>query len=566
MKSVFFALIFLLGVFKTALAQSIPFPLGLHRPNLSWVPDGNASGSNSDEWKAILDKLAATGATCVRLNPNPHFQGQAISVEQLKYANSKGLKVLIDIPITFPDFYPICTKKYVTGSFGEKYRLREIDPVKVRAWFTSYLAKLKVAEIDIAAIEFGNELNWMDFNNDVDTYPGGRMYDYNTPWSDPQYIKIREGIQKYGECLKGMYEEIGVQFSTGRPKLISCGLVMERELTSWHVSRNAAIVLSDMWVKLLQGTHPNQQSSTNYLNYVDGIGIHLYPSADTPLDQIDEEIEELAGPVNSIIQNSNSGKMLYVTEFGYRSVSPVPDEDARYLRHYKFIEAASQLSSYPWGGFYLYTFDSPSSAENSYVIYKNGELLKTAKIFEDFSYSAIPVPPNTFKGQTKGKFITINWSAVSETNQERFELYRSSDAKEFSKIATRTGAGSSNQQQHYSYDDIKPLPGTNYYRLKQINFDGKHSDSEVIAVHTKLGSGSLFVTVSEERPIVNISFRSNAKGTIYLYDIAGRKLAEQQVVLQEGINRITLPVQLALGIYIVKVSAGAEILVKKFKV
>ncbi|SDI98589.1 Por secretion system C-terminal sorting domain-containing protein [Pedobacter sp. ok626] len=563
MKSVFFALIFLLGVLKSALAQSIPFPLGLHRPNLSWVTDGNASGSNSDEWKAILDKIAATGATCVRLNPNPHFQGQAISVEQLKYANSKGLKVLIEIPITFPDFYPICTKKYATGSFGEKHRLREIDPVKMRTWFTSYLAKLKVAEIDIAAIEFGNELNWMDFNNDVDAYPGGRMYDYNTPWNDTQYVKIREGIQKYGECIKGMYEEIGIQFPTDRPKLISCGLVMQRQLDSWHISHNAAIVLSDMWIKLLQGTHPNQQSSTNYLNYLDGIGIHLYPSPDTPEEEVGDEIKALAGPVNAIIQNS--GKMLYVTEFGYRSISPVSEED-RYLKHYRFIQAASQLSSYQWGGFYLYTFDHPSSAENDWVIYKKGELLKTAKIFEDFSYLMLPVQLNAFRGAAKGKSITINWSTVSETNHERFELFRSSDAKEFSKIATRTGAGSSNQQRYYTYEDIKPLPGTNYYRLKQIDFDGKYSNSEVIAVHTKLGSSSLFVTVSEERPIVNILFMGNAKGTIYLYDIFGKKLAEQQVVLYEGSNQIALPIQLVQGIYVVRVSAGTETLVKKFKV
>ncbi len=563
MKSAFFALIFLLGFFKTTLAQTIPFPLGLHRPNLSWVTDDNASGSNADEWKAIVDNMAATGATCVRLNPNPHYGGQAISVAHLQYANSKGLKVLIAIPINFPDFYPICTKKYPTGTFGEKYRLREIDPIKVRAWFSSYLAKVKAANIDIDAIEFGNELNWMDFNNDVDAYPGGRLYDYNTTWNDPQYVKIRAGIQQYGECIKGMYEEIGVQYPTARPKLISQGLVMQRQLNSWHTSRDAAIVLSDMWIKLLQGTHPNQTGATNYLNYLDGIGIHLYPLASTPAADVDDEIEALVGPINTIIQNTT--KKLYVTEFGYPSLSPTPDEHARYLNHKSFIDAAASLSSsYPWGSFYLYTFDG--DANNNWVIYKNGQLLETAQIFEDFSNLTMPVQLNAFTGRAKGKSIAINWSTVSEAGNDRFELFRSADAKEFSKIATRAGAGNSNQQLNYTYDDISPVPGTNYYRLKQIDFDGKFSDSETIAVHTKLGSNSLFVTVSEEKPSVNISFTGNATGTIYLYDTSGKKLTEQQVVLHDGFNRITLPIHLSQGIYIVKVRAGIENLVKKFKI
>lgn len=562
MKTVFFVLMFFTGLLQTVWAQSIPFPLGLHRPNLSWVTDNNANGSNSDEWKAIIDQMAATGATCVRLNPNPHYEGQAISVEQLQYANSKGLKVLIAIPIIFPDFYPICTKKYQTGTFGEKYRLREIDPVRVRAWFSSYLAKIKAAQIDIDAIEFGNELNWMDFNNDVDAYPGGRLYDYNTPWNDQQYVNIRAGIQKYGECIQGMYEEIGLQYTSARPKLISQGLVMQRQLNSWHTSRDAAIVLSDMWIKLLQGTHPNQSSATNYLNYLDGIGVHLYPLASTPAADVDDEIEALVSPIHTIIQGS--GKQIYVTEFGYPSVSPVPDEYNRYLNHQRFIEAAASLSSYPWGSFYLYTFDG--DANNPWVIYKNGQLLETAQIFQDFSHSALPIQLNAFTARSKGSSIAINWSTANEIGNERFELFRSADGKEFSRLATRKGAGSSDQLRYYTHNDINPFPGINYYRLKQIDFDGKHFDSEVIAVATKLSSNSLTVSVSDGKPIVNISLTINAKGTIELYDTYGKKLSSQQAVLQQGLNRITLPIELAQGVYIVKVKTGTETLVKKFKI
>ena len=58
-----------------------------------------------------------------------------------------------------------------------------------------------------------------------------------------------------------------------------------------------------------------------------------------------------------------------------------------------------------------------------------------------------------------------------------FEIERSLDARKFETIGEIKGAGTSNGDHHYSFMDESPVSGMNYYRIKQIDFDGKYSYS-----------------------------------------------------------------------------------------
>ena len=73
--------------------------------------------------------------------------------------------------------------------------------------------------------------------------------------------------------------------------------------------------------------------------------------------------------------------------------------------------------------------------------------------------------------------VQLKWSTSSETNSKYFLIERSLDERTWAAIRSITAAGNSNTIRNYSFIDIMPLKGINYYRLKQVDADGKYSIS-----------------------------------------------------------------------------------------
>jgi hypothetical protein len=84
----------------------------------------------------------------------------------------------------------------------------------------------------------------------------------------------------------------------------------------------------------------------------------------------------------------------------------------------------------------------------------------------------LPVTITSFSGKIYNGIAYINWQTQSEINNEKFILQRSADNINFEDIHQVAGAGNSTTTLNYGYDDIQPLSGISYYRLKQIDFDG----------------------------------------------------------------------------------------------
>ena len=80
----------------------------------------------------------------------------------------------------------------------------------------------------------------------------------------------------------------------------------------------------------------------------------------------------------------------------------------------------------------------------------------------------LPVELINFKAALIENVININWITASETNNSHFEIERSSDGIEFSRIGTIAGHGTTIEVQTYEFMDIIPQKGVNYYRLKQV--------------------------------------------------------------------------------------------------
>jgi hypothetical protein len=106
--------------------------------------------------------------------------------------------------------------------------------------------------------------------------------------------------------------------------------------------------------------------------------------------------------------------------------------------------------------------------------------------------SDIPIVPvilacelMSFTVESEDSYVQLNWATASENNNDYFNVERSIDGINYSSISSVNGSGNSTQILNYSSIDDTPLLGQSYYRLKQTNYDGETSYSDIEAVSFK---------------------------------------------------------------------------------
>ena len=77
--------------------------------------------------------------------------------------------------------------------------------------------------------------------------------------------------------------------------------------------------------------------------------------------------------------------------------------------------------------------------------------------------------------------IEVVWATETETNCDRFEVERSEEGLHFKKVHTVDGSGNSSSYRLYKIKDTQPLNGQNYYRIKEIDFNGSYEYSRIVA-------------------------------------------------------------------------------------
>lgn len=187
---------------------------------------------------------------------------------------------------------------------------------------------------------------------------------------------------------------------------------------------------------------------------------------------------------------------------------------------------------------------------------------------------SLPITLLNFKGEKQGTINKLEWKTSSEVNNAGFELQRSIDGRNFSKIIyieSKAVNGNSNINLDYSYIDKKPLSTSAYYRLKQIDKDGKFSYSNIVLIKSDKASGILINSIYPN-PVKNnlnliISSPINERMTFQILDLAGRIIKEFSNPILAGENVLNLNLTSVLsGTYLIKsiCSSGCEMETKKF--
>ncbi len=103
--------------------------------------------------------------------------------------------------------------------------------------------------------------------------------------------------------------------------------------------------------------------------------------------------------------------------------------------------------------------------------------------------SPLPIELTFFNAFLEGNEVQLTWSTATETNNEYFMVQHSTNGRDFSDIVILIGAGTTTREHSYNYQHKTPSPGTNYYRLKQVDYDGAFTISPVRVVEMN-GSSS----------------------------------------------------------------------------
>ncbi|RKD12797.1 hypothetical protein BCY91_11145 [Pelobium manganitolerans] len=176
-------------------------------------------------------------------------------------------------------------------------------------------------------------------------------------------------------------------------------------------------------------------------------------------------------------------------------------------------------------------------------------------------FTVTPVKMTSFSGKANNNSVELSWVTASENNNSHFDILRSVNGKEFSKLGTVSGNGNSAQVRNYNYVDKFPADGVNYYQLNQVDFDGSSEKSAPIAVNFGLNGKSInayFVSDSEIQ--LGVFSEVNTLGQVKLVGLNGQIVWSDEVTLHDSNNSITLrPGNIAPGMYVLTLTADNEV-------
>lgn len=167
------------------------------------------------------------------------------------------------------------------------------------------------------------------------------------------------------------------------------------------------------------------------------------------------------------------------------------------------------------------------------------------------SQTVLSVKLVSFTAELAQNKVKLNWATGTETDNDYFTIERSANGTDWNEVKTVDGAGNSNSVLNYEAYDESPLTGTSYYRLKQTDFDGQKSYSDIQMVkYSPLTKGVSLYPVPNNGNTVNISGITDYKNhNITVLNAAGNILYATTL----SKSSVDLP-SLQPGLYIIRLA------------
>lgn len=195
-----------------------------------------------------------------------------------------------------------------------------------------------------------------------------------------------------------------------------------------------------------------------------------------------------------------------------------------------------------------------------------GETASLTSTFNPYSAGSSPLPVvlTSFTVTPRGTGAFAEWETSSEINNDYFILERSWDGLTFEEMGRIHGSGTTSVPHRYNFSDDAPFPGTSYYRLTQVDYDGK---SETFATrsfnYTNAPDEMTLLQVGpnpfKEEISLLMQFPENSMLKAELYTNDGKKMWETLQSVSQGRQSFTLnpDVQFS-GVYLLRLTDSKE--------
>ncbi len=186
--------------------------------------------------------------------------------------------------------------------------------------------------------------------------------------------------------------------------------------------------------------------------------------------------------------------------------------------------------------------------------------INSSNLTECPQFPVLPIELSKFEVLVEEESIRLEWTTESEINNSGFAIERSMDGKNFEEVAFVNGAGNSSQTEYYTYEDKGVKSGnTYYYRLRQIDYDGRSelSDLKSVEILGKRSAISVGPNPSSDFVHLYVTTDKDEECSISLFNNQGELIKAQSYTMVPGENQKSLDVSsLPTGFYFLKAIIG----------
>jgi hypothetical protein len=178
--------------------------------------------------------------------------------------------------------------------------------------------------------------------------------------------------------------------------------------------------------------------------------------------------------------------------------------------------------------------------------------------------TTLPMALLTFEVEKKVNMVGLHWETATEKDNDYFSVERSTDGSEWLEILQVDGAGTTNQQRTYTTADEHPLPGIQYYRLKQVDWNGDALYSDIESVNFAMQSKDeigIYPNPSTGKFRVFIPESNVKHATMRLHDFSGHTLLESN-----DVNGAVIEVDISTypaGVFLLEMEIDGETTMKR---
>ena len=161
--------------------------------------------------------------------------------------------------------------------------------------------------------------------------------------------------------------------------------------------------------------------------------------------------------------------------------------------------------------------------------------------------------------------VQLDWQTATEIDNDFFTIEKSKDAQDWIAIKRIEGAGNSSERLSYSVVDPSPYSGTSYYRLKQTDYDGQFTYSNIRAVNmTALVMDAIKIYPNPGRDFITLEGDLVALADFRIYNLVGKDVSSLVRILDKSSNSLKVDIsRLPEGVYSIKTQHQVMKFIKK---